>query len=121
MVLWPACPYAVLDFDGPHADEAWQTANIELPETALTRTPSGGKHLYFRMPAQAPELKREVRVVKASCNCAERLKAEGKKPKSCGVDLLVHGYAVIPPTPAIRKIPTIRLKAPSSFRLKFFP
>ena len=101
MVLWPASPYAVLDFDGVHADEAWQSTNIDLPETALNRTRSGGKHLYFRMPDEVPELKRKVRIVKAACDCTD---TEGK-PKRCGVDLLIHGYAIIPPTPGYNEDP----------------
>jgi putative DNA primase/helicase len=93
MVLWPASPYGVLDFDGPHAEEAWDSTGIELPDTARNYTRSGGKHLYFRMPAEAPELKRKVRLVKAPCDC----------PKSCGVDLLLRGYVVLPPTPGYKE------------------
>ncbi len=95
MVLYPASPFAVLDFDGIHARDAWARTEIELPETARMITRSGGEHLYFRMPDEVPELKRKVRIVKAPCDCRD---ANGKS-KPCGVDLLVHGYAVIPPTP----------------------
>ena len=109
MVLWPASPYAVLDFDGPHAEAAWQSTNIELPETARNITRSGGQHLYFRMPGEAPELKRNVRLVKASCECA----------KICGVDLLVNGTQFYHQHQAITKMPIVRLNMPLSFRLKF--
>src|SRR6266478_8358646 len=34
MVLWPASPYGVLDFDGKHAQEAWNSMGTKLPETA---------------------------------------------------------------------------------------
>ncbi len=96
MVLWPATPYAVLDFDGIHAEEAWRSTGVVLPDTARNRTRSGGKHLYFRMPQKIDfELKRKVRLVKAQCDC----------PKSCGVDLLIHGIAVIPPTPGYSEDP----------------
>ena len=85
MVLWPASPYAVLDFDGIHAEQAWTATGIELPDTARNYTRSGGKHLYLRMPGgELPELKRKVRLVKAPCDC----------PKSCGVDLLIRVLAV---------------------------
>jgi P4 family phage/plasmid primase-like protien len=106
MVLWPASPYAVLDFDGIHADEAWRSTGIELPETARSTTRSGGKHLFFKMPSEAPAFKRKVRLVKIECDCKG---AEGK-PKHCGVDLLVHGYAVIPPTPGYREDPDYPLE-----------
>src|SRR5687768_8184340 len=33
MVLYPACGNAMLDFDGEHADAAWQSTRIELPQT----------------------------------------------------------------------------------------
>lgn len=90
MVLWPASPYLVLDFDGPHAEEAWQSSGIELAETAQNRTRSGGSHHFFKMPPEVRfEIKRTVRLVKGRCSCE----------KVCGVDLLVHGYAIIPPTP----------------------
>jgi putative DNA primase/helicase len=101
MVLWPASPFAVLDFDGEHAREAWARTEIELPETARMFTRSGGEHLYFRMPAAAPVFKRTVRIVHADCDCRN---ANGKT-KPCGVDLLVRGYAVLPPTPGYTEDP----------------
>lgn len=42
VVLYPACPYMVLDFDGPHSETAWQLTNIALAERARNRTQSGG-------------------------------------------------------------------------------
>lgn len=101
LLMWPASPYVCLDFDGPHADEAWQSTGIELPDTTKNTTPSAGRHRIFRMPAgEAPEIKRQVRLVKAQCGCEK----DGK-PKPCGVDLLVRGYAVGPPTPGYREDP----------------
>ena len=101
MVLWPACPYVVLDFDGPHAEEAWQKMNIELPATARNRTQSGGTHLFFKIPPKLKfEIKRKIRLVKATCSC----------PKTCGVDLLIYGYAVLPPTPGYEEDPDYPLE-----------
>lgn len=96
ILLWPASPYLVLDFDGPHAEEAWQQTGIELPDTARNQTRSGGSHRFFKMPHEVRfEIRRQVRLVKARCSCA----------KVCGVDLLVHGYAIIPPTPGYTEDP----------------
>ena len=44
MVLWPASSYAVLDDDGPHAEQAWATLGIGRPKTAKHRTMHGGTH-----------------------------------------------------------------------------
>lgn len=96
LILYPSCQYVVLDYDGPHADDAWEKTNIELPDTALNKTRSGGKHLYFRMPAgPLPIMRRKVRLIKADCSCK----------KTCGVDLLIHGYALIPPSPGYSEDP----------------
>ena len=91
LILYPGCPLGVLDHDGTHAKEAWQTTGIELPETARNISRSGYDHLFFRMPANTPaRLKRGIRLVEASCDCKDN---EGK-PKPCGVDFLVNGYVV---------------------------
>jgi len=85
----PAQPsFGVLDFDGPHAAEAWKATNIELPTTARNFTPSGGMHLIFKID-DSTGLSRRVRIVKAGCDCA----------KVCGVDFLVNGFFLVPPTP----------------------
>jgi hypothetical protein len=42
ILLYPASPNIVLDFDGPHSDDAWQKTGIKLIETAKSRTRSGG-------------------------------------------------------------------------------
>jgi len=96
MVLWPASPYAVLDDDGPHAEQAWARLGIERPETAKHRTMHGGTHHFFRMAeVELASLKRKVRLAEIKCDC----KDEKGKPHYCGVDLLINGIAVIPPTP----------------------
>lgn len=106
MVLWPACPFAVLDFDGPHANDAWESTGIKLPATARIVTRSGGEHLYFLMPETPPaQLKRRIRIAKINCDCTG---SQGKR-KTCGVDLLIHGYAVIPPTPGYKEDPEHQL------------
>jgi RecA/RadA recombinase/DNA-binding transcriptional ArsR family regulator len=102
--MWPESPLICLDFDGPHAQAAWDATGIVLPETARTRTKSGGRHLFFRVPEGTPSprecgdgdgRRRKVRLVKAACGC--------RKP--CGVDLLLNGYAVVPPTPGYAEDP----------------
>ena len=101
LILYPSCSFCVLDFDGPHADDAWKTTGIPLPESARMRTRSGGKHIYYRMPAESPQFKRAVRIVKSACDCK----------KTCGVDLLVHGYALIPPSPGYSEDPNHPLES----------
>ncbi len=92
LLTWPASDLVTLDFDGPHAEAIWERqVGIQLPQTARTRTRSGGSHNVFRMPSNAPagELQRRIRLVMDPvCSC----------PKSCGVDLLLHGYFIVPPT-----------------------
>jgi putative DNA primase/helicase len=91
-VLYPACNYIHLDFDGEHSEEAWFKTGIVLPETARVETPSGGYHLIFKTSPflrSATTLRRAVRIVEAGCGCK----------KGCGVDLLIRGYAIIPPSP----------------------
>lgn len=104
VLTWPASPLAVVDFDGPHGDSAWQQTGLQLPETARTETRSGGHHLIYRMPdalsnggrQAAEQFQRKVRLVTAkTCDCVKR----------CGVDLLVNGYFVVPPTPGYREDP----------------
>ena len=101
ILLHPASSYVVLDFDGPHARAAWGKTGIELPLTARMVTHSGGEHLYFRMPDDAPPIKRKVRLVTAECACS----GDQGKRKPCGVDLLVHGYSILPPTPGYAEDP----------------
>ena len=50
-VLFPACQYCELDFDGEHGEDSWRKTKIKLPETAKVWTPSGGHHLVFRASA----------------------------------------------------------------------
>lgn len=104
VLTWPASPLAVIDLDGIHALSAWQETGLLLPDTARTQTQSGGGHLICRMPdallnggrAVAEQFQRKVRLVTAkNCDCAKR----------CGVDLLVNGYFIVPPTPGYREDP----------------
>jgi hypothetical protein len=54
------------------------------------------------MPDDAPKgLKRGIRLVEAPCDC----KDNAGHPKPCGVDFLVNGYVVLPPTPGYREDP----------------
>lgn len=94
ILTWPATDFAVLDFDGEHAVEAWKQTNIELPDTARNFTPSGGVHLIFKLD-DATGLSRKVRIVKAGCDCT----------KSCGVDFLINGFFIVPPTRGYREDP----------------
>ena len=94
-VLYPASNYIHLDFDGPCSGAAFESTGIDLPETAQISTPSGGFHLIFTAAPLLRKFKisRKVRLVKAGCSC----KKNGK-PHRCGVDLLLNGYSVVPPT-----------------------
>ncbi|MDE2058745.1 MAG: AAA family ATPase [candidate division NC10 bacterium] len=97
LLLWPASTLAVMDFDGPHAEQAWRSTGVSVPRTARVYTPHG-VHDYFRMPpsVECDEVDRKVRIVTArECGCV----------KPCGVDLLVKGYALAPPTPRYREDP----------------
>ncbi len=106
----PGSELVVLDFDGPHATTAWETTGIALPDTAQTQTRSGGHHLIYKVPNGAPtpdgdgngaDLNRRVRLVRAEgCGCA----------KPCGVDLLLKGYFIIPPTPGYAESPDFPLE-----------
>ncbi len=109
ILTWPAGDLLVIDFDGPHAEAAWRTTAILLPETSKNRTRSGGTHLIYNIPPGTPypgqgngtDIRRKVRLVKASCDC----KAPDGTPKPCGVDLLLNGYFVAPPTPGYAEDP----------------
>jgi hypothetical protein len=101
IILHPACSLGVLDHDGIHAKEAWQSTGIPLPETARNISRSGYDHLIFTMPPNLPELRRAIRLVEAACDC----QGSRGNPKPCGVDFLVNGYVVCPPTPGYREDP----------------
>ncbi|MGH7409166.1 MAG: primase C-terminal domain-containing protein, partial [Candidatus Methylomirabilales bacterium] len=96
----------VLDFDGPHAEKTWaEKTGIGLSATATNRTRSGGVHRIYRIPADTPRPdrntiergpRRKVRLaVDPECGC--------KKP--CGVDLLLNGYFLVPPSPGYTEDP----------------
>jgi len=102
-LLYPASSDVVLDFDGPHADDAWGPLGVALPDTARVFTPKG-HHLGLRVPpdiGNGLNIKRQIRLVEANCECRS---PEGKR-KLCGVDLLLNGYAIAPPTPGYREDP----------------
>ncbi|MBI4536499.1 MAG: bifunctional DNA primase/polymerase [candidate division NC10 bacterium] len=102
LLTWPVSDLVVADFDGPHAEEAWQVKGKPLPDTARTRTRSGGKHLVYHPPAGIEQFtddnggkpKRKIRLIEADCDCMK----DGH-PKPCGVDVLVNGYFIVPPSP----------------------
>ncbi len=103
LVTWPGSDLVVLDWDGIHAKDAWKATGVGLPETARTRTRSGGRHWIFRVPsgmsrpeeASPRDHRRRVRLLVAECGCERR----------CGVDLLLSGYFIVPPTPGYREDP----------------
>ncbi len=109
VLTWPAGDLLVVDFDGPHAEAAWRTTGITLPETSTNRTRGGGTHFIYAVPQGTPhpgqgngaDVRRKVRLVKAACDC----KAPDGAPKPCGVDLLLNGYFIVPPTPGYREDP----------------
>lgn len=106
VLTWPASELVVLDFDGPHASRVWQEkTGIALPDTATTKTRRGGIHRLYRVPPETPQptrgavehgLQRKIRLaIDTACGCE----------KACGVDLLVNGYFVVPPTPGYAENP----------------
>ena len=101
-VLYPASDFIVLDFDGPHAEQAQARARIELPDTAKIFTPHG-YHLYYLASEYFKQSKssRDVRLIKSDCDC----KKENGDSHPCGIDLLVNGISIIPPTPGYREDP----------------
>lgn len=97
LLTFPATDLAALDFDGRHAGEAWALTSIALPQTARNFTRSGGHHLIFRIEnGTTLNIGRKVRLVKVDCNCKDR---DNGRPKPCGVDFLVNGFFIVPPTP----------------------
>jgi len=99
VLTWPGSNLVVVDLDGPHAESLLTSKAILLPETARTKTMSGGTHLVFQVPPQTPKPgaevdgpKRKVRLFEESVPC-------NGVGRSCGVDLLVNGYFILPPTP----------------------
>ncbi len=113
LLTWPASDLVVLDFDGPHADEIWKSTGIPLPMTTQNRTQSGWQHRIFRVPpgAQRPEHQTTERELKRSIRLVGEEKACGANgTKSCGVDLLLKGYFIVPPTPGYREDPDYPLQ-----------
>jgi putative DNA primase/helicase len=110
-VLFPACDYVHLDFDGEHAKDAWRATGIKLPRTARMWTKSGGFHLSFKVSEKLralkadSKIKRGVRIVEADCDCRKN-----GEPHPCGVDFLINGYAVIPPSPGYSEDPDFPLE-----------
>ena len=107
-ILYPGCDYIHLDFDGQHAQAALDASGVKAPETARQITKSGGWHLIFKASKLLREsnLGRKVRLLSADCSCVDK---KGK-PKPCGVDLLLNGYAVISPSPGYREDPDFPLE-----------
>ncbi len=92
LLTHPYSDLLALDFDGPHSPDLWRGTGIELPLTTVHFTPSRLFHYLFRRPHElGQDIPRAVRLVKESDPCGWR--------KGCGVDLLSHGYVIVPPSP----------------------
>jgi len=107
LLTWPASDLVVLDFDGPHAETPWrEQTGIVLPETATNRTGGGWTHRIFTMSKEwRGKIERKVRLVEESTACGEYRDKRTGKIKTCGVDFLVNGYFVVPPTPGYSEDP----------------
>ncbi len=108
ILTWPASDLMTLDFDGPHADELWNTTRIVLPMTSQNRTRSGGRHCILKAPPDTP--RPEQQTIQGSVKRSIRLVSEQKPcgangTKTCGVDLLLNGYFIVPPTPGYHEDP----------------
>src|SRR5262245_2610652 len=94
IVLYPTTDLISIDFDGPHSTTLWQSP-IRLDDVCRHTTPHGG-HILFKVSEKFREFsksfERKVRLIKAGedCQCAK-----GK----CGIDFLLNGYVIVPPTP----------------------
>ncbi len=99
LLTHPFSPIVVVDFDGPHAEAAWEATGITLPETSTNYSQSGFPHRYFSPPDNVNGLKRKIRLAQEVHPCG------WKKGKTCGVDVLVNGLVVVPPTPGYREDP----------------
>ena len=117
VIQYPGSPNVTVDFDGEHADTAWNKTRITLTTTAKTRTPRNGWHWIYRTPDDTSLLdrvKRRVRLAVADCDCKD---AEGNsKPRS--VDLLLNGYSIEPPTPGYREDPEHPLESAAEIQLE---
>ncbi len=114
VLTWPASDLVVLDFDGPHAEQVWREhAGIALPETATNHSGGGWTHRIYAVPSGTPrpgatnhqDPKRKIRLVREAEPCGEYRDKRTGEVKSCGVDMLVNGYFVVPPTPGYRENP----------------
>jgi hypothetical protein len=114
VLTWPASDLVVLDFDGPHAEQVWREhAGIALPETATNHSGGGWTHRIYTVPPGTPhpgatnhqDPKRKVRLVREAEPCGEYRDKRTGEVKPCGVDLLVNGYFIVPPTPGYREDP----------------
>jgi len=83
---------AVIDYDGPHAVEAAETAGLVAPSTYTVRTRSGGWHVYV---AYDPAIRSKARILSAGCPCVD----DRGRPHPCGLDGRAEGgYVVAPPS-----------------------
>ncbi len=101
LLTYPYSPFVTIDFDGPHAAAAWEKKGIELPETATNYSQSGFPHFFFSPPEATNGLKRSIRLAKEERPCG------WKDEKACGVDLLINGYVIVPPTPGYTENPDL--------------
>ncbi|HLG44082.1 MAG TPA: bifunctional DNA primase/polymerase [Nitrospirales bacterium] len=114
LLTWPYSDLVVLDFDGPHAEQVWhEQTGLALPDTATTRTGGGWTHRIYRVPPGTPrprtphlaDHKRKIRLEMEAVPCGALRDKRTGKVKACGVDLLLNGYFVAPPTPGYREDP----------------
>jgi hypothetical protein len=114
LLTWPYSDLVVLDFDGPHAEQVWREhTGLALPDTATTRTGGGWTHRIYRVPPVTPrpgtadgaKPQRKIRLEMEAVPCGGLRDKRMGRVKACGVDLLLNGYFVVPPTPGYREDP----------------
>jgi len=110
LLTWPAGDLVVLDFDGPHAERLWRDqTGIVLPETGTNRTGGGWSHRLFTMRESGKSRWCERSGWSKSLpHVASIGTSEQARSKACGVDFLVNGYFIVPPTPGYSEDPTTR-------------
>src|SRR5215510_6984057 len=93
IVLYPRSDLISIDFDGECSTKLWQSP-VKLDDACRHNTPHGG-HILFKPSKKfgeiAESLGRKVRFLEAGpeCQCTRK----------CGLDFLVNGYVIVPPTP----------------------
>ena len=72
----------------------------------IHRTANTGSTGRPRTQSLLDRVKRRVRLAVADCGCKDAV----GNPKPCGVDLLINGYSIEPPTPGYRADPDFPLE-----------